>query len=226
MTCSKPPRRFRPRASALKSRAFWVLLALVALALGLGCSIRLVGYFLVVEDPLAHARAIVVLGGALPFRAMEAATIYRQGWAPEVWMLRAESPSEELALTRLHVSVTPEDVYNREVLERSGVPPTAIRLLGQRVLNTKGELRAVAQELRLVGGYRVIIVTSKPHSRRVRTIWRAIVGPSPKAIVRYATEDPFDPDHWWQRTGDALAVSREVLGLLNVWAGFPVTREK
>jgi hypothetical protein len=37
--------------------------------------------WLFVADPLTHAQAIVVLGGHLPFRAMEAAAFDQQGWA-------------------------------------------------------------------------------------------------------------------------------------------------
>jgi hypothetical protein len=31
---------------------------------------------------------------------------------------------------------------------------------------------------------------------------------------------------WWRNTGDALDVVREVLGLLNVWAGLPLQPAK
>jgi hypothetical protein len=37
--------------------------------------------------------------------------------------------------------------------------------------------------------------------------------------VRAAADDPFDPSHWWRNSTDALDVVREVLGLLNAWAG-------
>src|SRR5262245_64673147 len=89
----------------------------VAMAL-LGMS-RL-GYWLVVADPLEPARAIVVLGGPVPFRAMEAAAIYGQGWAPEVWLTNAVRTAEESALNRLGVAVVRGDAYNREVLKRFG----------------------------------------------------------------------------------------------------------
>ena len=68
----------------------------------------------------------------------------------------------------------------------------------------------------------MIIVTSKPHTRRVRTIWRKLVGSDPRLIVRYADDDPYDGAHWWRHTHDALDIVRETLGLLNAWAGFPV----
>jgi uncharacterized SAM-binding protein YcdF (DUF218 family) len=185
-----------------------------------------VPYWLVVEDPLAQARAIVVLSGDLPFRAMEAAALYAQGWAPEVWLTRARAPAEEAALGRLGIEVTGIESLNRQVLERLGVPRDAIRVLDQGVQNTVQEVQLIARELGRIGGSRVILVTSKPHSRRLNATWGALVGDAPQAVVRYASEDPYDPARWWQQTRDALAVSREVFGLMNVWAGFPVGQER
>ena len=180
-----------------------------------------------VADPLESARAIVVLSGRVPFRAMEAASMYRQGWAPEVWVSTPAYTAEEATLDRLGVKIVREEVYNREVLQRLGVPMRAIQVMTQGVQNTAQEVRLIARELeRTGGGDRVILVTSKPHSRRVRSTWQALVGPSPRAIVRYATEEPYNPGRWWWQTADALAVSREVFGLLNVWAGFPVQPDR
>jgi uncharacterized SAM-binding protein YcdF (DUF218 family) len=153
---------------------------------------------------------------------MEAAAIYRQGWTSEIWLTRPPQEAGEAALRRLGIQVASEEAYNRAVLERLGVPVTAIRVLSGPAQNTAQEVQVIAQELQRAGGGRVILVTSKPHSRRVRATWRALVGEAPQVIVRYPTRDPYDADRWWRHTGDALAVSREVFGLLNVWAGFPV----
>lgn len=185
-----------------------------------------IGQWLMVADPLEPAKAVVVLSGRVPFRAMEAASIYGEGLAPEVWLTREVVRAEEQALGRLGVAVVREEVYNREALERLGVKPEAIRLLGDRIRNTVDEVRLVASELGRNGGDRVIIVTSKAHSRRVRATWAAIVGASPKAIVRYAREEPYGAAGWWRNTRDALDVSREVFGLMNVWAGFPVQPDR
>jgi uncharacterized SAM-binding protein YcdF (DUF218 family) len=168
---------------------------------------------------------MVVLGGHLPFRAMEAASLYRQGWAPEVWLTRSSSPAEAGALARLGIRVLGEEHYNRQVLERLGVPTEAIHVLRDGAQNTVEEVQVVARELEQVEGGRIILVTSKAHSRRVRATWHALVGETPHAVVRYAADDPYDPSRWWRNTRDALAVSREVFGLLNVWAGFPVRQE-
>jgi uncharacterized SAM-binding protein YcdF (DUF218 family) len=157
---------------------------------------------------------------------MEAASIYREGLAPEVWLTKEVRTPEELALDRLGVRVVRGDAYNREVLERLGVKPEVIRLLGDGIWNTVDEVRLIAGELGRAGGDRVIIVTSKAHSRRVRATWATLVGASPKAIVRYAREEPYDAMGWWRNTRDALDVSREVFGLMNVWAGFPVQPDR
>ena len=200
------------------------VLALMVASITLGLS-RL-GHWLVVADPLDHARAIVVLSGHVPFRAIEAASIYRQGWAPEVWLTKAERPAEEAALARLGIRYVQGEDYSREVLERLGVPLNAIRLMDEGIKNTAEEVKLIGRELKRIGGEKVILVTSKPHSRRVRATWRKLVGDSLPAIVQFAREDPYQADRWWWHTRDALAVSREVFGMMNVWAGFPVQPER
>ena len=201
-----------------------VVLGVIAVLLPWGA--RGLGQWLVVADPLASARAIVVLSGRVPFRAIEAASIYRGGWAGEVWLTKEARTAEDLALDRLGVPVVRGDAFNRDVLERLGVPPGAIRLMSEGVQNTVDEVRLVAAELGRVGGDQVILVTSKAHSRRVRATWSAVVGSSPRAIVRYAEEEPYQAGSWWRNTRDALDVSREVFGLLNAWVGFPVQPDR
>jgi uncharacterized SAM-binding protein YcdF (DUF218 family) len=218
-----------PRGVSAPARRWQhALVPLLILALVAGLVIwglRDLGHWLVVADPLHPATAIVVLGGGIPFRAMEAAALYQQGWAPQVWVTRGTAPAAEAALTCLGIQVVGEEHYSRQVLERLGVLPEAIRILPEGVQNTMEEVQQIARELRRIGGDRVILVTSKPHTRRVRATWRALIGDAPQAAVRYAVEEPYHPTRWWREAGDALAVSREVFGLLNVWAGFPVRQE-
>ena len=63
---------------------------------------------------------------------------------------------------------------------------------------------------------------TSPHTRRVRALWRALTRDQSRAIVRAASADSYDGDHWWRNTRDALDVVREVLGLMNTWAGLPL----
>jgi hypothetical protein len=98
----------------------------------------------------------------------------------------------------------------------------AIRVLTPPINNTADEVRAIAAELRAENGSTAIIVTTKAHTRRVRRLWRQLASGQGRAIVRAAASDPFDPAHWWRTSGDALDVVREVLGVLNAWAGLPL----
>jgi uncharacterized SAM-binding protein YcdF (DUF218 family) len=179
-----------------------------------------VGRWLVVEDPLDKAQAIVVLSGRIPMRAQEAARLYNAGYAPQVWLTRANEPAA--TLQEMHIAYIGEDFFNSRVLMHEGVPSNAIRVLEPPIDNTADELRAIAAELEREKGDIVIIVTTKAHTRRVRTLWKRLSGGRERAIVRAAPSDPFAPDHWWRSTGDALDVVREILGLLNAWAGLPL----
>lgn len=179
-----------------------------------------VGNWLVVEDPLVHADVIVVLSGSLPERAVEAARLYQAGYADQVWISPPISPVEELK--EMNIIYLGEDFYNEKVLLARGVPLDAIRILENPDANTEEEVRQVSSELAANNFHSAIVVTSKPHTRRVRAMWRKLVHSDVHLMVRYSGEDTYDGAHWWRHTHDALDVSREIFGLLNVWAGLPV----
>ena len=179
-----------------------------------------VGRWLVAEDPLEKASAIVVLSGRMPLRAMEAAKLYRQGYAPKVWLTHSTEPGATLGA--MGISYVGEDVYDMQVLVHEGVPPAAIHLLQPPIINTADEIAAVSAALEEEKGSTVIIVTSKVHTRRVRILWHRLATRRGHAIVRAASDDPFEPKRWWRTTGDALDVVRELLGILNAWAGMPL----
>jgi uncharacterized SAM-binding protein YcdF (DUF218 family) len=200
----------------------WLILGgiLIVLAGAAATLFFTVGEWLVVEDQLAHADVIVVLSGRLPGRAVEAARVYKAGYADQVWISPPVSPVNDLKA--MNISYLGEDFYNEKVLIAQGVPPDAIHILERPDANTEAEVRQTAEDLRNMDFHSVIIVTSKPHTRRVRTIWRKLVGFEPRMIVHFSPEDPYDGSHWWRHTRDALDVTRETLGLLNAWAGFPL----
>jgi len=179
-----------------------------------------VGRWLVVEDPLDKAQAIAVLSGRMPMRAKEAARLYNGAYAPQIWLTRAIEPAA--SLHEMHIAYIGEDFFNSCILMHEGVPSNAIRVLEPSIDNTADEVRAIAAELEREKGAAVIIVTTKAHTRRVRTLWNKLSGGRGRAIVRAAPTDTFVPGHWWRTTGDSLDVVREVLGILNAWADLPL----
>ena len=202
-------------------RLRWILLGITLLAFVAGTiAFRDAGYWLVREDPLAKADVVVVLSGGMPYRANGAANIFKSGYAPEVWVTRPEGPQQELAALGIHF--VGDEEYSREILIRQGVPAGAIAILPDIIVNTQDEVSEISQTMRGKGMHTAIIVTSPEHTRRVKALWVKLVGDDPRLVVRAASEDPFNPDHWWGNTRDALALVREYLGLLNAWAGLPV----
>lgn len=194
-----------------------VLLALIGISL---VAFRGAGRWLIRQDPLSPAGATVVLSGGTPYRAEEAAKLYGVGYAPEVWVSRATNSASEFQ--KLGIQFIPDDDYDREALVRLGVPAAAIHILPDAIVNTEEEVREISREMQRQGKTNVIIVTSPQHTRRVRALWTKLVAGDQKATIRAAFEDPFDADHWWRNSRDALSVTREILGLMNAWTGLPV----
>jgi uncharacterized SAM-binding protein YcdF (DUF218 family) len=210
---TNPGMRTRTRGSVALIALAVVLVLATIVFLG-------VGRWLVVEDPMEKAQAIVILSGRIPVRAIEAARLYRAGYASQIWLTHPEQPAA--SLEALGIPYSGEDFFNARVLVHEGVPLSAIRILEPPINNTADEVRAIAAELRRENGSTAIIVTTKAHTRRVRRLWQQLASGQGRAIVRAAAADPFDPAHWWRTTGDALDVVREVLGVLNAWAGLPL----
>ena len=205
-----------------KRRSIWPIatgITLTLVAAGLVLFVA-VGRWVVVENPLEKAQAIVVLSGGLPIRAIEAARLYHQGYAPQIWLTRPEEPDASLA--PMDIPNSGEDYLNLRVLAHENIPPSAIRVLEPAINNTTDEIRAAAAELAREDAKVVIIVTTKAHTRRVRRLWSQLAPANAYAIIRATPDDSFDPAHWWRTTQNALDVVREVLGLLHSYAGLPL----
>jgi uncharacterized SAM-binding protein YcdF (DUF218 family) len=179
-----------------------------------------VGRWLLVEDPLQKSDAIAVLSGRMPERALEAARVYKQGYASQVWLTHSTEPGA--TLETYAIAYLGEEAYDKQILMHEGVPGSAIQVLDPAIVNTADEIKTIGEELRKEKLRTVILVTSKVHTRRVRALWNRIAGKDGVAIVHGVSDDSFDPAHWWKTTSDALDVVREILGLANTWAGLPL----
>lgn len=198
-----------------------ILLAVIGIGLVIAAAVFFgIGRWLVVEDPLGKAKAIVVLSGAMPVRAIEAAKLYREGYAPEIWLTHSTEPGK--TLEAMGIPFAGEDHYNKLILMHEGVPAGAIHVLEKPIVNTADEIKVVANALARGNSETIILVTTKAHTRRVRMLWHTLASSQGRVIVRATSGDSFDPQHWWRTTSDALDVVREALGILNAWAGLPL----
>lgn len=205
-------------------RCMALVVILLCFALCAVFAFRNAGRWLIREDALTHASVILVLSGSMPYRAEEAAKVYREGYAPEIWLTQPAGPAA--ALQSMGIRYESEEDYDIEILTKGGVPAAAIRVLPRQIVDTEQEVKDGGDEMKLEGKSAVIIVTSLQHTRRAGTLWRKLFGSNPKAIVHGAPEDPFDAAHWWRNTRDSLAVVREYLGLLNAWTGLHVRPDR
>jgi uncharacterized SAM-binding protein YcdF (DUF218 family) len=199
-----------------------VVAALVLVALAVfahGPALRLIGRALVVDDPVAKADAIVVVAGGTPSREETAATLFREGFAPDVVLSNPFTPARVRHLITMGARRLDYQGEARVVLEHRGVPAKAIVALPQPVKTTEAELKVVGELARSRGWRRVILVTSPQHSRRVKLVWSRQAPPDIQSILRVVQDDDFLDGDWWRKRREAEAVLHEYLGLAAIYLG-------
>ncbi len=195
------PFRFRlPGARLVTSRVFVLCLA------GLGATLAtlpFVGRFLCVQDSLQRADAILVLSGTFAERPLEAYDVYRHGYSPVIVLTREAPDGGQVALARRRVPLADRADLARDLLVRLGVPPDAIIILDGPHDSTADEARSFARLARRRAWRRVIVVTSKLHTRRARlAVTRELRDSGVAVLMRASRYDPADPLHWWRRRSD------------------------
>lgn len=177
--------------------------------------LRRLGAFLVDEEPPVRADAIVVLAGtAEPDRVLEAAALYRDGFAPRLVLSREPESAAYRQLSGLGVHVPSIQDRHRSVLQQLGIPPEAIVEVGGAPGSTVSEAAEVLGNLRSRGDRSILLATSKLHSRRAAMIYRQLAGGSLRVISRPSRYDDFDSTGWWHRRTVARRVLIEYQKLL------------
>ena len=161
-----------------------------------------IGRFLILDEPPRHADAVVVLKtedqGYYP-RLVEAARLYNEGKAG---CIVVNGNRKDAALKRLEAKGYKRgcpwyEEYSR-ILQFLGVPADRIITVSvEDAYDTMSEARGVVPLLIQNGMRRVIVVTSKYHTRRSGHIWKRLYGKDLDITTVAARGDEFDPDRWW-----------------------------
>jgi uncharacterized SAM-binding protein YcdF (DUF218 family) len=205
-----PPLR---RARSAVRRAVLALLPLAAA--GAIAFVFYGGRFLQHEDPPQHVDAIFVLAGARVERWLEAVDLYREGIAPVIALSPGLIEPSEAHLRAIGVKF-PRDVdLTRDAMEQLGVPVSAIVTPDGSVDNTAQEATLLREWARARGWRRVMVVTSKYHTRRAGFAFRReLAGSGIDVVIRSTRHDPSDPTHWYRHRSDVRFVLEEWQKLL------------
>lgn len=167
------------------------------------------------EDPLQKADAIFVFAGTVVDRPMEAADLYREGYAPRIVITRAVAEQATFSLERRGIRIPSDADLNREVLLKLGVPRAAL-IEPTRIHNdTAEELQTLHQLIDRYHWHRVILVSSKYHLRRIKfAAWRELRGTGVQLLVHGSRYDTAMPERWWHQRSDIRWLLVEVPKLI------------
>ena len=159
----------------------------------------------IVDEPPAHADAILVLGDDNFYgdRATAAAQLFRQGVAPLV----------VASGRRLRPGAGMSELIEHDLIER-GVPKDNVLRFPQDADNTREEAIALRRLAKEKGWKSVVAVTSNYHTRRVRYIFQKVFPPGVQVSVASAHDGDFDPEHWWVRRKSVKDFLGELVGMI------------
>ncbi len=137
--------------------------------------------------------------------------LYREGWAPQVMLLRAPDVVRDSVRQQLRIRVPVFVDIQRDALRQMGVSENAILESSHTQESTRTEAEAVADYAREHGLKRVMVVTSAYHTGRAGSLFdRAAATAFEVEVRRTRFEHPF-PDHWWRHHSDRSDVVLEYL---------------
>jgi uncharacterized SAM-binding protein YcdF (DUF218 family) len=161
------------------------------------------GRYLQHEDPLQKADAIFVLAGTRIERPLEAVELYKEGYAPLIVLSPGRPEAGEALLRQRGIRFPSEVELERDALVQLGIPAAAVLATSGYVDNTAQEadlLRSIVAERQW---RRVIIVTSKYHTRRAAFAFRrGLDGTGAEVVMRATRYDASDPARWWRYRSD------------------------
>jgi uncharacterized SAM-binding protein YcdF (DUF218 family) len=197
-------------------RRRWPLVATFVLVAAVAVAIPCAGEFLVIEDRLEKADAIVVMASPKIERTYEASFLFREGFAPLVLVTSPDDQWQREMARSVGVTVPRYVDLQQTMLRQLGVPAGAIRVFPRSTYSTRQE-GEVLHELAVRNGWKTVIaVTTGYHTRRTRILLRRAASGDYRVIVRKSRLETMAPRRWWS---DRLAwgvVIVEYLRLLSL----------
>ncbi|MBC8459845.1 MAG: YdcF family protein [Deltaproteobacteria bacterium] len=192
--------------SSIKHKALYFGIALLFIALFLYLSSSMImtrlGGFLVLDEEPVPSDAVVVLCSGVEYypRLIEAAELFRKGFARKVVINGNRKTDvlrslEEKGFERC----CPWYEESLRILSMFGVPKDqVICISAEDAYDTVSEAEIVGREILQKEFTKIIITTSKFHTRRARFIWNKRFGDTLSICSVSAKTDPYNPKGWWK----------------------------
>lgn len=210
---TRTPSSCRPaqRGGAILKAILLIFIVVIGLVLYLarGPILRGVASAWIVDEPLAKAQAIVVLGGdsRAGDRVRHAVSLYKKGWAPRIVLSGAP--------IRTYFNET--ELMAREAREL-GVPAGHLILAPTGATSTLEEALRLRPVLAEHNFRNLIVVTSNFHTRRARQIFLGVYRPRATIVrVSAAPDRGFDPAAWWRSREGRKLLFLEFLKWTYTW---------
>lgn len=184
-----------------------VFIPLIILAITHRIWLEAIAKFLIVADELSPADAIVVLGSGEVERLRYGVILYKSGYGKSIIIT-----GMEIKLPGL-ITTWPQLAMQEAV--SLGVPETAI-ILEERPTSTYEDAVYVRQDMLAREFSSAIIVSSPPHMRRARMIFRKVFEDQKNIFLQFspAEDSGFESHRWWTREGELITVVNEYCKLV------------
>jgi uncharacterized SAM-binding protein YcdF (DUF218 family) len=169
------------------------------------------GRYLVHEDPLDRADVAFALAGSNAERWLEAAELYREGFVPRIVVSRGPVEDAEVRLESLGVHYPTSAELAKAAMIQLRIPEAAVTLVKDPCDNTAQEARALHAMASRAGWQRIIIVTSKYHTRRTSFAFNREFRDTPiRLLIRGSRYDQSKPERWWGDRRDIRWITSEL----------------
>lgn len=166
------------------------------------------GDFLIDEDPMLRANAIVVLAGAPFERCAEAARLYKQDVAGKI-ITTGEYANSSAAL--MNKAVLDDAHLGRIGLMNMGIDSTKIMAIAQGT-STYEEARVMLAYAKQENYKRIVVVTTLHHSHRVHSVFaKKFKNSGIEVIVRGCPPLNYKPEKWWEYEEGMMFVVNEYI---------------
>ena len=197
-----------------KRCALWLLSLAVLGCLLLTLVLSAMHGWLSAADTPIKADAIAVLSGDYR-RTRQAAELYRQKLADYVILTRTQRPATLRMLDADGIFYPQDEEVSRQVLEKHGVPPAAIVMVGTDLISTAGEALALQAHFQAASAddspKKLLVITSPYHILRARIVLRRALPGLDIRVVSSSFEE--FPQNWWRDQDAARNVLLETAKL-------------